>query len=152
MKTAVIAAAILAIAAPAATQAFAGHEGAIIKIDDKGKHKGKYKKHKNKGWDDDRSEHRAYREGYQEGRRDERYRQSYGGYSQQHYQPGGVRYGYQRGYYLPQEYRGYVIRDYHEYDLYQPQYGQQWVGAGQNAYLVEAATGLILQVLQGRYR
>jgi Ni/Co efflux regulator RcnB len=148
MKTAIIAAAVLAIAAPAATQAFAGHEGAIIKIDSKGKHKGKHK-NKHRGWDDDRDEHRAYREGYREGQRDERYRQ---GYSQEHYQPGGVRYGYQRGYYLPQQYRGYVIRDYGEYDLYQPQYGQQWVGAGQNAYLIEAATGLILQVLQGRYR
>lgn len=148
MKAVIISTALLALALPAAaTAGHAGDDAAVfLKVDNKGKGKGKgHGKHK--GWkqDDDREE-RAYREGYHQGQR-EAY---YGG--DQYYRPGQVQYGYSRGYYLPQQYRGYVIRDYNEYDLQRPAYGQQWVGVGQNAYLMEAATGLILQVLQGRYR
>ena len=148
MKATIAAAAILALAAPAAAQAGQfSHEGQIIKIGHKAKHHGKGHGPKHRGWDhdrwddrarwdhrdrwDDRDERRAYREGYHQGRRD------------------AIRYGYQRGYYLPHQHRGYVIRDYNEYDLYRPAYGQQWVGVGQNAYLMEVATGLILQVLSG---
>ena len=136
MKATLVAAAILALAAPAAAQAADfSRDGQIVRIKDNGKHKGHYKQ-KHRGWDDDRwddrrDEERAYRQGYYQGQRD------------------AVRYGYQRGYYLPQQARGYVIRDYDRYDLYRPAYGQQWVGVGQNAYLMEAATGLILQVLSG---
>jgi Ni/Co efflux regulator RcnB len=147
MKAVIMSAALLALAVPAAAVAghAAGDEAVFIKVGDKGKHKGKHK-HKNRGWDDDdrHEEARAYREGYRQGQRE--------AYNNQYYRPGQVQYGYQRGYYLPQQYRGYVIRDYNEYDLYAPQYGQQWVGVGQNAYLMEVASGLILQVLQGRYR
>ena len=146
MKATLVAAAILALAAPAAAQAADfGRDGQIIRIKDNGKHKGHYKKGRNDRWDDRRDEQRAYRQGYYQGQRDARY-DGYG----QYYEPRAVRYGYQRGYYQPQQYRGYVIRDYGRYDdLYAPAYGQQWVGVGQNAYLMEVATGLILQVLSG---
>ena len=154
MKATLVAAAILALAAPAAAQAADfSRDGQIIRIKDNGKHKGHYKKGRGRDdrwddrrWDDRRDEQRAYRQGYHQGQRDARYH----GYGQAYYEPRAVRYGYQRGYYLPQQHRGYVIRDYDRYDdLYHPAYGQQWVGVGQNAYLMEVATGLILQVLGG---
>jgi len=156
MKIALVYAALLALALPAA--AIAGPLGSdsalFIKVDSKGKHHGKgHGKHaKHRGWDNDRDEERAYREGYREGRRDRRYSGDLRYSGGQYYRPGQVQYGYQRGYHLPQHHRGYVIEDYNEYDLYAPSYGQQWVGVGQNAYLMEAATGLILQVLQDRHR
>lgn len=101
-------------------------------------------------------------DGYQRGDRynrydryngDQRYsRRDHQGYRNNgyHVQP---RHQHRRGGYLAHEYRNdrYVVNDWRNRGLYQPQYGQQWVQAGNRDYLLVAiATGLITQMLVNR--
>lgn len=154
--------ALLALAVPAAASAdilradLRGDQGAIVKIDHKGKHRGKgHGKHHRGGhdrydyddWDDQRDERRAYRQGYREGRRQ--------AYQREYYRPG---YAYQeeyeyrrfsRGQHLPREYRSYVIDDYGRYGYPPPPRGCRYVQVGGNTYLIQIATGLILNAFLG---
>jgi Ni/Co efflux regulator RcnB len=121
----------------------------LIKIDDddddggRGKHR--RKKHHDHGGDY-RDDRRAYREGYRDGRRQARWDGSY--------HPGQV-YGHRRfgrGEYLPREYRGYVVNNYHDFGYPPPPRGCRYVQVGQDTYLTQIATGLILNAfLGGRY-
>lgn len=56
---------------------------------------------------------------------------------------------YQRGGYVPAEYRGrqYVVNDWRERRLQAPQQGQQWVNTGTNLALIAVATGLIASIV-----
>ena len=108
------------------------------------------------------SEHRLYaeRDGYRHSRRDrhDRYDRSdrYDRYDHRpaqaygHYSGGnGSYYQMRRGERLAAHYRDqrYVVRDWRGHRLHQPQYGYQWVQAGNDYALVAIATGLIAQVL-----
>lgn len=118
----------------------------LIKIDGKGKgknkHRGKGRGHDDHYYDSRYDERRAYHQGVRDGRR-----QAYG----DHYQPGFrsdySRYG--RGQYLPPEYRTYVIRDYDRYGYPPPPRGSRYVRVGQDTYLTQIATGLILNAFLG---
>jgi Ni/Co efflux regulator RcnB len=149
MKLMLPAALVLAIGIPAVAsatvvRAHLRDEGpALIKIDHKDKHRGKgHGRHR-----DDRREDRAYSEGFRDGRRLTRERQ--------YYQPGYRDYGrseyrrYGRGQYLPPEYRAYVINDYDRYGYPPPPRGCRYVRVGQDTYLTQIATGLILNVFLG---
>jgi Ni/Co efflux regulator RcnB len=136
----------LALAVPAAASATvvapglsAPHDGLLVKIDHKAKHRGKgHGKggHDYDNWDDRRGENRAYREGYYEGRRE----------AERDYRR------YSRGQYLPREYRSYVVNDYSAYGYPPPPRGCRYVRVGQDTYLTQIATGLILNaILGGRY-
>ena len=61
----------------------------------------------------------------------------------------GSYYQMRRGERLAAHYRDqrYVVRDWRGHRLHQPQYGYQWVQAGNDYALVAIATGLIAQVL-----
>lgn len=61
---------------------------------------------------------------------------------------------YQRGEYLPYQYRGrqYVVNDWRAYGLRQPPRGHHWVQYGSEFLLVAVATGVIASViLNGGY-
>ena len=122
-------------------------EPALIKIGQKNKHRGKghgrgrdHYDYDNR--DDRRDERRAYRQGLRVGRREAR---------SEYYQPGYRndyrRYG--RGQYLPSEYRSYVINDYDRYGYPPPPRGCRYVRVGQDTYLTQIATGLILNAFLG---
>ena len=70
-----------------------------------------------------------------------------GGYARQ-YAPARA---WGRGQYLPQEYWGGRVPDYAEYRLRPPPYGYSWVAVGKDIYLMQEATGLILDALPGAY-
>ena len=72
-----------------------------------------------------------------------------GGYARQ-YAPAPAR-TWGRGQYLPQEYWGSRVPDYGEYRLRPPPYGYDWVAVGKDIYLMQEATGLILDALPGAY-
>ena len=59
------------------------------------------------------------------------------------------RYEMRRGEYLTNQYRDrrYVVSDWRSRNLYQPQYGYQWVQAGNDYAMVAIATGLIAAVM-----
>ena len=59
------------------------------------------------------------------------------------------RYQFRRGEYLSSQYRDrrYVVTDWRSRNLYQPQYGYQWVQSGNDYAMVAIATGLIAAVL-----
>ena len=61
----------------------------------------------------------------------------------------GARYQFRRGEYLNSQYRDrrYVVSDWRSRNLYQPQYGYQWVQSGNDYAMVAIATGLIAAVL-----
>lgn len=61
-------------------------------------------------------------------------------------------YQMRRGERLANQYRHnrYVVNDWRSHDLYQPQYGHQWIQAGTNYAMVAIATGIIAQVLMNR--
>lgn len=151
MKLILPAALALSLALPAAVSAtplvradgVVSHNELLIKVGDKGRHRGKG--HGKRGgyhrddWDDDQDEARAYRQGLRDGRR-----------QATHYQPGYRedyrRYG--RGQYLPHEYRSYVV-DYNRYGYPPPPRGSHYVRVGQDTYLTQVASGLILNVFLG---
>ena len=58
-------------------------------------------------------------------------------------------YQMRRGEYLSSQYRDqrYVVSDWRSRNLYQPQYGHQWVQSGNDYAMVAIATGLIAAVL-----
>lgn len=117
-----IPAAAAALPAPAGLGVAA--DALLIKVDHKAKHRGKGHGRKH----DDSREYRAYREGVRDGLR------------------------YSRGQYLPHEYRGYVVNNYDDYGYPPPPYGSRYVQVGQDTYLMQIATGLILNAfLGGRY-
>lgn len=140
----------LALAVPAtasATIVTADLNGApayLLKIDD-GDDDDRRGKHRRKKHHDYRDDERAYREGYRDGRRQARWNDSY--------HPGRS-YGHQRfgrGQYLPREYRGYVV-NYQDFGYPPPPRGCRYVQVGQDTYLTQIATGLILNAfLGGRY-
>jgi Ni/Co efflux regulator RcnB len=151
MKLILPAALALSLAMPVAAAAFplvradavASEQGLLVKIGDKPKHRGKGHKHGGgERWDDRRDESRAYRQGLRDGRRE--------GREQAYYQPGYRedyrRYG--RGQYLPREYRTYVV-DYGRYGYPPPPRGSQYVRVGQDTYLTQMTSGLILNVFLG---
>ncbi|MEO6338934.1 MAG: RcnB family protein, partial [Caulobacteraceae bacterium] len=70
-----------------------------------------------------------------------------GGYARQ-YAPARA---WGRGQYLPQEYWGGRVMDYQEYRLRQPPYGYGWVAVGKDIYLMQDATGLVLDAVPGAY-
>jgi Ni/Co efflux regulator RcnB len=108
----------------------------LIKIDGKGKGRGKGRYKHRGGYEryDDRDERRAYRQGYRDGAYDS-------------YRPGSRRYA--RGQYLPREYQTYVVREYVDYGYPPPPPGAHYVRVGQDTYLTQIATGLILNALIG---
>ena len=132
---ALIAAAVLALAAPVAAPAVSWDGGEIVRIDSRGKHKAG-RRH--------REERRAYREGYREGRRDARR------YENQYYRPGHA-YGHgrwSRGQVLPYEYRRYAVRNYYDYGWTPPPPGYAYYRTDTGDVLVAAiATGVILSVI-----
>lgn len=150
-KLVALLATLLALAVPATSLAeivradFGGSAPALVRIHndddhDRGRHRGKHRgKHR-----DDRHEDGAYRKGYRDGRRSS-YR------DQQHYRPGYRedyrRYG--RGQYLPPHYRDQVIYNYHDRRLPPPPHGCRYVQVGQDTYLMQIATGLILNAFLG---
>lgn len=106
------------------------------------------------GSSDDAYRHDADdRSGYNRYNRDERYsRREHRGYHDNGYYA-QQRYQHRRGGYLAHEYRSdrYVVSDWRNRGLYQPQYGQQWVQTDNRNYLLVAiATGLITQMLVNR--
>ena len=70
-----------------------------------------------------------------------------GGYARQ-YAPARA---WGRGQYLPQEYWGSRVQDYGEYRLRPPPYGYGWVAVGKDIYLMQDATGLVLDAVPGAY-
>ncbi len=79
----------------------------------------------------------------------------YGPPPQAYYGRPGFRPGYQawqRGGYLPREYRSYVVYDYGRYRLRPPPRGYQWVRVNDDFILEALATGLIADVLLGAGR
>ena len=70
-----------------------------------------------------------------------------GGYARQ-YAPARA---WGRGQYLPQEYWGGRVLDYGEYRLRPPPYGYGWVAVGKDIYLMQDATGLVLDAVPGAY-
>jgi Ni/Co efflux regulator RcnB len=100
----------------------------------------------------DRQEDRAFRQGYRQADRDSVYlHPSYGHQNSVYQQP---RYysqqRFQRGHYLPHEYRQsrYYVNDWHSHrGLYAPPQGQQWMQVGSEFVLVALATGLIANLL-----
>jgi len=125
----------------------AQHQDLLIKVDGKGKGKHRGKGHRRHGddrynRDDWRDERRAYRQGYRDGRWESR--------GQGYYQPGyreHRRYG--RGDYLPREYRSYVVHDYGRYGYPPPPRDCRYVRVGGDTYLMQMATGLILNAFLG---
>ena len=130
----------LALPAGVSAQAFVHADALVedvqlIKIDGKGKGRGKgHGKRGRGGHDDDWDERRANNQGY----RDDAY---------DSYRPGSRRWG--RGQYLPREYRTYVVREYVDYGYPPPPPGAHYVRVGQDTYLTQIATGLILNALIG---
>jgi Ni/Co efflux regulator RcnB len=125
--------AVLALAAPSMASAeivradLRGDAVALIKIDHKEKHRGKgHGRGHGRG-----DEHRAYDQGFRDGQR-EAYRR------------------FSRGERLPYEYRDQVLYQYDDYGYPPPPYGSRYVQVGQDTYLMQAATGLILQAFTGR--
>ena len=103
---------------------------------------------------DDRRDDRRW-----DGRRDNGYyysgRWNYGPPPQAYYGRPGFRPGYQawqRGGYLPREYRSYAVYDYGRYRLRPPPRGYQWVRVNDDFILEALATGLIADVLLGAGR
>jgi Ni/Co efflux regulator RcnB len=126
------------LALPAAASArMLVHAGAgvedvqLIKVDGKGKGRGKGGGKHGRGGSDDR---RAYQQGYRDGAFDS-------------YRPGSRRWA--RGQYLPREYRTYVVREYIDYGYPPPPPGAHYVRVGQDTYLTQIATGLVLNALIG---
>jgi Ni/Co efflux regulator RcnB len=117
----------------------------VASADDKGRgHKKGHDKHErhDRDWDDRddrRDERRAYRQGFRDGRGYDR------GYV--HVQP---RY-WNRGQYLPQDFRRAVIYDPYRYGLYAPPRGHAWMHVGNDVYLTQLGSGLIVQVLRDSY-
>ena len=134
-------------ATPLGASLLAGDEAPLIKIKDKGKHRGKGHGRGRDDYDfddrdDRRNERRAYRQGLRDGRREAR---------GEYYQP-GYRSDYRRfnrGQYLPPEYRSYVINDYDRFGYPPPPRGCRYVRVGQDTYLTQIATGLILNAFLG---
>lgn len=136
----------LALVIPAAASAAvtrtdpSGDPAPLIKIDQKEKHRGK-----GHGPRDGREERRAYREGVREGQRQAR--------ETQYYQPGFRNRGeyrrYSRGQYLPREYWSYVVNDYNRFGYPPPPRGCHYVRVGQDTYLTQIATGLVLNAFLG---
>ena len=130
-KTILPMAIMLARAVPAAASAeivradLRGDTAVLMKIKDKGKHRGKgHGKHR-RGDDG-----YAYGRGYEDGQRDAYHR-------------------YARGQRLPYEYRDQVLYDYDDYGYPPPPHGSRYVRVGQDTYLTQVASGLILNVFLG---
>lgn len=100
--------------------------------------------------DDGREGYSAYHSGYAAGQT-----YSYGSngssynYNYNNDYGNANRYQFRRGEYVASQYRDrrYVVTDWHSRNLYQPQYGYQWVQSGNNYAMVAIATGLIAAVL-----
>lgn len=129
--------ALLMFAVPAAASAeivradLRGDNAVLIKVGDKHKHKHGGKHHgKGKGRG---GEHRAYEQGYHDGQR-EAYRR------------------FSRGERLPYAYRDDVLYDYDDYGYPPPPYGSRYVQVGGDTYLMQVATGLILNAFLGGNR
>jgi Ni/Co efflux regulator RcnB len=73
-----------------------------------------------------------------------RYPAQYGGWAH-HY--------WQRGEWLPAAFISpyYFIDDFYAYDLWQPDYGFQWIRVGSDAVLVNLASGQVVDVVPGVY-
>ena len=56
-----------------------------------------------------------------------------------------------RGSYLPRSYWSYGVSDYRRYNLRQPPRGYHWVRVNNDYVLAAIATGLIYDVITGRY-
>lgn len=124
-------AALLMLAVPAAASAdivradLRGDAAVLIKVDHKPKHRGKgHGKHR--GGHDERAYHQGYRDGE---------RAAYRRFS--------------RGEHLPYEYRDEVFYNYDDYGYPPPPYGSRYVRVGQDTYLTQIATGLILRAFLG---
>lgn len=123
---------LLALAVPAAASAeivradLSGGDGAVlIKVKGKDKHKHKHHGKHRRGHDG-----YAYDQGYRDGQRDAHHR-------------------YARGQRLPYEYRDQVLYDYDDYGYPPPPHGSRYVRVGQDTYLTQIATGLILNAFLG---
>ena len=126
-----------------------GPSALLIRVDDdddddrRRRHRRDYREERRDYREDRRDERRAYRQGLRDGRQQARERG--------HYQPGyradHRRYG--RGQYLPAQYRTYVVHDYGRYGYPPPPRGCRYVRVGQDTYLTQIATGLILSAFSG---
>lgn len=90
---------------------------------------------------DDFRDYRGARSGYW-------YAPSYGYYR---VEPRYYGHRWQRGHYLPSNYRGYHVRDPYAYNLRPAPRGYRYVHAGNDIVLIAIATGLIASVLSGAY-
>jgi Ni/Co efflux regulator RcnB len=90
---------------------------------------------------DDFRDYRGARSGYW-------YAPSYGYYR---VEPRYQSYLWQRGSYLPPQYRSYYVRDPHVYGLRAAPRGHAYVHAGNDIVMIVIATGLIASVLSGTY-
>ena len=70
-------------------------------------------------------------------------------YGTPYYRPGYN--AWRRGAYLPPNYRGVVVYDYHRHHLRPPPHGYQWRQVGDDYLLVALATGLIFEIINGGY-
>jgi len=121
------------------------------------RHDGRGNDHHDKRRDDD---HRDYRQdGRHDGRHDDRHDSRYDNDHHDSRHREVTRYrtvtyrrppGYQvrhwdRGHTLPASYRSsyYVVNDYQRYQLYAPRRDQRWVRVDNDAFLIQASTGLI---------
>lgn len=137
-----------AASASVVTTDLSGSPALLIRIDDddddrKGRRHGRHHRDGRDYRDDQRDERRAYRQGLRDGRREARERRQY----QPGYREDYPRYG--RGQYLPQEYRSYVVHDYGRYGYPPPPRGCRYVRVGNDTYLTQIATGLILSAFLG---
>ena len=66
---------------------------------------------------------------------------------------GWSRHAWRRGEWLPSAFISpyYFIDDFYDYDLWQPDYGFQWIRVGQDAILVNLASGQVVDVVPGVY-
>lgn len=130
-KSTLLVAALLAFVVPTAASAeivradLRGEAVGLIKVDHKAKHAGK-----SHGKRHGRGDDRAYSQGYRDGQR-EAYRR------------------FSRGERLPYEYRDQVLYQYDDYGYPPPPYGSRYVQVGQDTYLMQVATGLILRAFMG---
>ena len=97
-----------------------------------------------RNWYQGRSDFRDYR-GYRQGYW---YAPSYGYYR---VEPRYSSYHWQRGQYLPSNYRSYYVRDPYVYGLREAPRGYRYVHAGSDIVMIAIATGLIASVLSNVY-
>ena len=108
--------------------------------DRRGERWGRHDNGLHKGWDRGRHNGYYYNNRWYYGPPPQAY------YGNPYYRPGYA--AWRRGAHLPPYYRGYVVNDYHRYDLRRPPRGHHWVRDDRGNYLLVAvATGIIADLL-----